>query len=84
MDHGRRIREYLAEEMDPPRDPADVGDDFRLIDMGGLDSLAILQLVAFLEDEFSLVLDNDDLTLENFETVGAIVGLVDARADASP
>ena len=80
MSYSERIREYLAEEMDPPRDPSEIADDYRLIEMGGLDSMAILQLVSFLEDEFELILDNDDLVLDNFETVGSIVQLVTARA----
>ena len=81
MSYGQRIREYLADEMDPPLEPTEIADDYRLIEMGGLDSMAILQLVSFLEDEFELELDNDDLVLDNFETVGAIVELVKTRAD---
>lgn len=81
MSDSDRIREFLAEETKPPRAVDEVGDGFRLIESGGLDSLAILHLVSFLEDEFDIVLDNDDLVLENFATVGDVVRLVESKAD---
>lgn len=81
MSDNVRIREFLAEETKPPRAVDEFEDDFRLIESGGLDSLAILHLVSFLEDEFDIVLDNDDLVLENFATVGDVVRLVESKAD---
>lgn len=80
MSRADRIREFLAEQVTPPRAPSELDNDFMPIESGGLDSLSILHLVAFLEDEFDIQLDNDDLVLENFATVGAIVRLSDSKA----
>lgn len=34
----------------------------------GLDSLGVLRLLAMLEDEFSIVIPDEELVLENFQT----------------
>lgn len=80
MSRDQVIREFLAEQVTPPRSPAELDDDFMPIEAGGMDSLSILHLVAFLEDEFDIRLDNDDLVLDNFATVGAIVRLAESKA----
>jgi acyl carrier protein len=72
-----RIRAYVVGELTPDaasRDP--------LAD-GLLDSLAISQLVAFLEDEFDVALDDADLVAANFESLDAVAALVEA-ARSSP
>ena len=47
--------------------------------MGLLDSLAVEQLVVFLEKEFKLTFDDDELVEENFESIDAVVNLVEAK-----
>jgi acyl carrier protein len=44
-----------------------------------LDSLAILQLMSFLADELGIEIADDDFTLDNFETVGALLAFVRRR-----
>ena len=44
-----------------------------------LDSLAVEQLVGFLEDEFDVEFDDDDIVLENFKSLGALADLVDRK-----
>jgi acyl carrier protein len=41
-----------------------------------LDSVQLLELAGFVEDEYAIALDEDDLTAENFESVRALAGLV--------
>lgn len=47
-----------------------------LLSSGLLDSLAVLQLSVFLSEEFGFELEDEDFTLENFETVGTLLALV--------
>jgi acyl carrier protein len=51
-----------------------------LIDGGFLDSLALVELVFQLEQQFAIELPLDELDIENFRTVGQIAGLVESRA----
>jgi acyl carrier protein len=68
------IRTFL--EQDLSRDLAGVDDTASLLQAGVLDSLGVMQLVAFLQDRFGIVVSDDDLVPENLESVGAIVGFV--------
>ena len=52
--------------------------DTALIDEGILDSLFLIQLVAFLESRFGITIDSEAVTPENFETVTRITALVHA------
>ena len=43
----------------------------------GLDSLGVLRLLAMLEYEFSIVIPDEELVLENFQTPKNLVDLVE-------
>jgi acyl carrier protein len=44
-----------------------------------LESLAAVQLIDFVEAEFDMTVDDDDIVLANFDSVDAIVALVHSR-----
>lgn len=54
-------------------------DDTSLFASGIIDSFGILEIVAYLEQKYSLRLESKDLTKENLETVIAISRLVGAK-----
>lgn len=47
-----------------------------LLDEGWLDSLRIVRLVSFVESRFDVMVDLEELTPENFETIEQIASLV--------
>jgi len=47
-----------------------------LLEAVGLDSLEIVRLVNFLEDEFNVSVDVEELVPENFESVDRVVAMV--------
>ena len=46
----------------------------------GLDSLALMQVIVLLENEFSITISPDDLDRRNFSTVADIAALVRKKA----
>jgi acyl carrier protein len=52
-----------------------IGADTELIEEGILDSLAILNLVGFLEERFNIMLPIEEFVPENFRTPAAIAAL---------
>jgi acyl carrier protein len=68
------IRTFL--EQDLSRDLAGVEDSTSLLQAGVLDSLGVMQLVAFLQDRFGITIGDDDLVPENLESVEAIAAFV--------
>jgi acyl carrier protein len=69
--HREKLRRFLAAEVFLNRDPATIGDDDDLVSMG-LDSLAVLRVVLFLETEFGVNLDGEDVLGEELSTVRQI------------
>ena len=67
------IRGWLQENVMGSRD---VPDDYLLIENGVLTSLQTVELVMFLEDEFGIIVEDEELDEENFGSVNAIAGLV--------
>jgi acyl carrier protein len=53
--------------------------DASLIESGIVDSLGILRLVAFIEENFSVVVDDIDVVPENFDTINAMNSLVERK-----
>src|SRR5262245_18608776 len=47
----------------------ELADTDPLLESGIIDSLGVLDVVAFVESEFNLRVDDDDLTPENFQTI---------------
>ena len=44
-----------------------------------LDSMAVVHLIAALEDQFGITIDDDDIGASTFETVGSLAAFVEAR-----
>jgi acyl carrier protein len=45
----------------------------------GLDSMAIMQLLILIEEDYGVAIPESDLTRQNFSTVRSIAGLIHAR-----
>jgi len=46
------------------------------------DSMAVVSVVAGLEDAFDIEVDDDDISAETFETLGSLVDFVNTKAEA--
>ncbi len=51
-------------------------DDEDIFALGVVNSLFAMQLVAFVEREFQITIDNEDLDLDNFRSINAMTSLV--------
>ncbi len=77
-----RIRQYLIDHF-PSARRHPIGTDDPLLANGILDSLGILDLVAYLESEFGITVSDDDLVPEHFETLGRLEQFVALKQAAS-
>ena len=76
MDVRSSIRNFLKNAA-----PKGVGfsDNDNLLTKGVIDSLRMLDLMSFLEAQYRLKVDEDDLMPENFESVDAITRFVEEK-----
>jgi len=70
-----RIRDFLAEHF-PAAGSRRLDTDESLLTNGILDSLGVLDVVAFLETEFKITVTDGDLPPENFESLGRLTAFV--------
>ncbi len=52
-----------------------------LISTGILDSYAVLKLLLFIEEQFSLTIADGEVTPSNFETVNQITAFIEGKGD---
>lgn len=72
MNIEHKIRTFLESIIDEKDLLAEICNDDSLIDMDIMDSLAILYLMSFLDEEFDIIPSDDEIYPENFETINAI------------
>lgn len=75
-----RIRGFLNRQFPPTKK---VNDEQPLLGGGVIDSLGILELVAFLETEFKIVVADEELLPANFGTVRDLAEFVSKKQTAS-
>lgn len=54
----------------------DITEDTELIEQGILDSLQVLNLVCFMEEQFAVVLPVEEFVPENFRTAATVAAMV--------
>ena len=74
MDTSQKISEYIRKEIANGRE---VSKDESLLAAGILDSLAVVKLVAYVEDEFDVEIPDSDFDPDNFESVATITELIE-------
>ena len=70
------IREFLARFFRNHN----LQDDDDIFAMGFVNSLMALQLVNFLQKQFQITIDDEDLDLDNFRTLNRMASLVERKS----
>lgn len=74
MSTSEKLKDYFQREGSGGRSFAQ---DDALLESGVLDSLAIVKLLAYIENEFGVQIQDADFDPDNFESIRAISTLVD-------
>jgi len=80
---GDRIAGFLREKF-PMARKRNLKPSDKLLESGILDSLGVLDLVAFLEQEFGLVVADEELLPDNFQTIDKLVAFVQNKHKENP
>ena len=76
-----KIRRFLNEEVLFEEGEVSISDEQRLVGEV-LDSLALMQLVEYIEQEFEIEVADEDVTPDNFETLNDLERYVKERIPA--
>ncbi len=73
------VKEYISENFLMWQSDMELGDDTSLLDLGLLDSTGVIELVSFLEDEFGIQVEDEEITPENLDTLNKICSYVSRK-----
>ncbi len=79
QDHKPAIRAFLGQFFGH----LELADDQNIFATGFVNSLFVMQLVLFVESEVAVTVEDEDLEIENFSTIGAIDALVTRKRSAA-
>jgi D-alanine--poly(phosphoribitol) ligase subunit 2 len=79
MDETAKIKQFIVDEFMPDVPAEELDADFDLLTGGVVDSLGLLKVVAWLEAEYDIGVDESELGPESFRTVNAIREYIDQQ-----
>ncbi|MGI9611190.1 MAG: acyl carrier protein [Acidimicrobiia bacterium] len=71
------LKEFITKEF--VKDGSELDSSTNLLEEEIIDSLGIFTLVSFVEDRFGVKIEPEEVSMDNFETLGTISGLVESK-----
>ncbi|MCP4292289.1 MAG: acyl carrier protein [bacterium] len=79
MEVKEQVRNYIIENFLFGDDSPLENDSMSLLDGGIIDSVGVMELVAFLEQDFEMSVADEDLIPENLDSVENLVAYIDRK-----
>jgi acyl carrier protein len=70
------IRSFIVENFLFGDTTAPLGEDDSLLQKGLIDSTGVLEVVSFIQENFGVAVEDDELVPDNFDSIGAIAKYV--------
>lgn len=77
------IREYLSQYLLFSDDAFEYDDDESFLENGIVDSVAVMELALFVEEKYNIVVDDHEITPDNFDSVNKLARYVRSRLNGS-
>lgn len=75
-----KVRQYVLDKLLFGRTEVMVDGDTSFLESGIIDSTGVLELVAFLEEEFHVKVEDEDLIPANLDSVNAVTRFVERKS----
>lgn len=73
------LKNFILSEFGAEFNKSSIEPDENLLSQGIIDSMGILKLVSFMENEFAIKINNDDIVPENFQDLNSLTGFVEKK-----
>jgi len=77
-DNKSKIRAFIVENFLFGND-ADLKDETSFLEEGIIDSTGVLELVTFLEEEFDIAIDDEELIPENLDSINNVTAYLEKK-----
>ena len=78
---GQKISSYIAENILFSRNGYPHPDDASFLENGIVDSMNILELVMFVEENFGISVEDSDIIPDNFDSVAKMAKYIEGKKD---
>ncbi len=83
MNIQEQVRDYIVSQFMYDQPNAKLSPEDDLLNQGIVDSMGILQIVNFLEEKFGVTVSDEEITPENFRSLGTLTDLIMQKRGAS-
>lgn len=81
MERRAQLRSYILNNFLFTNDESMLDDDDSLLEKGVIDSTGIMEVIFFLEQEFGIGVDDEDMIPENLDSISRIVAFVARKCE---
>lgn len=74
-----KIINYIKTELHGGDTTLDIDPEDDLLGSGLVESMGMMRLIQYVEEEFEVTVEPQDMTIENFMTVAAMVEFIESR-----
>jgi methoxymalonate biosynthesis acyl carrier protein len=79
MNLNEKIRSFILENLMVFDEEDEFSDSDNIFQLGYVNSLFAIKLLNYVEKEFNIVIENEEMDISNFSSVSAIVQLVEKK-----
>ena len=83
MDTKEKVRNFIIENFMFGREDATLNDEDPFIDEGIIDSTGFLEIIGFIQDEFSFEVSDKELIPDNFDSVNKLVAYIGRKVQTT-
>lgn len=74
------LRKFIMENYMFTEDENELKNDHSFLDMGILDSMGILEVIALLEDEFNITVEDEEMIPENLDSINNLLAFIQKKS----
>lgn len=83
MNNKEKVRAFIEENLIKYDDETSFSDEDNIFSMGFVNSLFAMKLLNYIESEFNIIVEGDEMELSNFSSVNRIDSFLNRKAGAS-
>jgi methoxymalonate biosynthesis acyl carrier protein len=83
MEHKEKIRQFIGRHLDVGEEESHFTDSDNIFALGVVNSLFAMRILKFVETEFRIQMQEEDMELDNFSSVDNIVKFIQRKGNGA-
>ena len=83
MSAEKKVKEYILDNFLFTKDQNALANEDSFLNKGIIDSTGIMEVIMFLEEEFGITVDDEEMVPENLDSINNIVGFIDRKRQSA-